>query len=205
MRKRFLAAVCLLVLVSCGGNPPAPVASPEPAPSAPAPAPAAGDERPVGTVKVNVSTLNVRSEASGSATVIGHVRRGERLTLISESGDWLRVRLNDGTTGFVSSQHVSRDGANARPRRGGCPADSDYSFVIAPKPSFSEGGAHGMVVVEATVDIRGNVTATRVVSNETRDASLASLAEREIRTSRFAPPIRNCVPRAFFFTYKRAF
>jgi uncharacterized protein YgiM (DUF1202 family) len=156
-------------------------------------------------VRVNVSTLNVRSEASASAEIIGRVRRGERLTLISESGDWLRVRLNDGTAGFVSAQHVVRDGAASRPRRGGCPPDSDYSFVNTPKPSFSEGGAHGMIVIEATVDARGNVTATRVVSNETRDASLASLAEREIRAARFAPPIRNCVARAFIFTYKRAF
>jgi outer membrane biosynthesis protein TonB len=62
-----------------------------------------------------------------------------------------------------------------------------------------------MVVIEATVDAKGSVTATRVVSNETHDDALASLAEREIRGARFAPPVRNCVPRAFFFTYKRAF
>ncbi|MEA2238085.1 MAG: N-acetylmuramoyl-L-alanine amidase [Thermoanaerobaculia bacterium] len=205
MRKRSIAAACLLVLAACGGNAPAPAPAPEPAPVTPAPVPAAPDDHAIGTVRVNVSTLNVRSEASGSAEVIGRVRRGERLTLISESGDWLRVRLNDGTTGFVSAQHVVRDGVAARPRRGGCPPDSDYSFVTTPKPSFSEAGAHGMVVIEATVDARGNVTATRVVSNDTRDGSLASLAEREIRGARFAPPIRNCVPRAFIFTYKRAF
>jgi hypothetical protein len=160
-------------------------------------------------VRVNVSTLNVRSEASASAAVIGRVRRGERLTLISESGDWLRVRLNDGTTGgttgFVSAQHVVRDGAASRPRRSGCRPDSVYMFVNTPKPSFSEGGPHGMVVIEATVDASGNVTATRLVSNETGEASLAALAEREISGARFAPPIRNCVPRAFIFTYKRAF
>lgn len=202
MKLRFLA-VCLLLLLSCGGNAPAP--APAPAPAAPAPAPAAPEERGIGTVRVNVSTLNVRRDASGSAEVVGHVRRGERLTLVAESGDWLRVRLNDGTTGWVSSQHVVRDGAASRPRRGGCPPDGDYSFVNAPKPSFSEGGAHGMVVIEATVDARGIVTATRVVSNETHDDALASLAEREVRNARFAPPTRNCAPKAFFFTYKRAF
>lgn len=156
-------------------------------------------------MRVNVSSLNVRRDAAVSAEVVGHVRRGERLNLIAESGDWLRVRLNDGTTGWVSSQHVVREGAATRLRRGGCPPDSDYSFLNAPKPSFSEGGAHGMVVIEATVDARGIVTATRVVSNETHDAALASLAEREIRSARFVAPIRNCAARAFFFTYKRAF
>ena len=98
-----------------------------------------------------------------------------------------------------------REGAAARPRRGGCPPDSNYSFINAPKPSFSENGPHGMVIIEASVDARGIVTSTRVVSNETKDDSLASIAEREVRNARFAPPIRNCAPKAFFFTYKRAF
>jgi len=156
-------------------------------------------------VRVNVSTLNVRGGASTSAEIIGHVRRGERLTLIADAGDWLHVKLNDGTTGWVSSELVVREGAATRPRRSGCPPDSDYSFITAPKPSFSELGPHGMVIIEANVDARGIVTSTRVVSNDTHDDALSSLAEREIRNARFAPPMRNCTARAFVFTYKRAF
>jgi TonB family protein len=205
VRARFATTACLLLLAGCGGNAPAPAPAPEPQPVAPSPAPARPDESGLGTVRVNVSTLNVRSDASGSAEIVGHVRRGERLTIIADSGDWLHVKLGDGTSGWVSSQLVVREGAAARPRRAGCPPDSNYSFVNAPKPSFDEGGAHGMVVVEASVDARGNVTSTRVVSNDTHDDALASTAEREVRNAKFAPPIRNCVPKAFFFTYKRAF
>jgi len=72
---------------------------------------AAAEERASGTVRVNVSTLNVRGDASTSSDVIGHARRGERLTVIGDSGDWLRVKLNDGTIGWVSSQLVVREGA----------------------------------------------------------------------------------------------
>jgi uncharacterized protein YgiM (DUF1202 family) len=207
MRNRCAAAVCfLLLLAACGGNTPAP----EPTPAVPAkPAapssPAPSEERAVGTVRVNVSTLNVRGAASVSSEIVGHVRRGERLTVIADSGDWLHVKLSDGTSGWVSSELVIREGAAARPRRGGCPPDSDYSFLNAPKPAFSEGGAHGMVVIEASVDVRGIVTSTRIVSNETHDDALASMAEREIRDAKFSPPVRNCTPRAFIFTYKRAF
>jgi TonB family protein len=78
-------------------------------------------------------------------------------------------------------------------------------MVSTPTPSFSEGGAHGLVTVEANVDASGRVTATRVVANTTGDEALASTAEREIRGVRFVAPIRNCVARAFIFTYKRAF
>ena len=165
----------------------------------------APEDRAAGTVRVNVSTLNVRGGASTSSEIIGHVRRGERLTLIADAGDWLHVKLNDGTTGWVSSELVVREGAATHPRRSGCSPDSDYSFITAPKPSFSELGPHGMVIIEANVDARGIVTSTRVVSNDTHDDALSSLAEREIRNARFAPPMRNCTARAFVFTYKRAF
>jgi uncharacterized protein YgiM (DUF1202 family) len=204
VKHRLALAACLL-LAACGGNAPAPEAAPEPRRAAPAPAPPQKEEQATGTVLVNVSTLNIRADASTSAEIVGHARRGERLAVVGDSGSWLRVKLNDGTTGWVASQLVVREGAAARPRRNGCPPDSNYSFVTAPKPSFSENGPHGMVVIEASVDARGIVTSTRVVSNETNDVSLAALAEREVRGARFAPPIRNCAPKAFLFTYKRAF
>ena len=204
MKHRIAFAACF-VLAACGGNTPAPAPAPEPRSAAPVPAPPTPEEHASGTVQVNVSTLNIRADASTAAEIVGHARRGERLIVVGDAGSWLRVKLNDGTTGWVSSQLVVREGAAARPRRGGCPPDSNYSFINAPKPSFSENGPHGMVIIEASVDARGIVMSTRVVSNETKDDSLASIAEREVRNARFAPPIRNCAPKAFFFTYKRAF
>jgi uncharacterized protein YgiM (DUF1202 family) len=203
--KHRVAFAASLLLVACGGNTPAPAPAPEPRAVAPPPAPATAEEHATGTVQVNVSTLNIRADASTSAEIVGHARRGERLTVVGDSGSWLHVKLNDGTTGWVASQLVVREGAAARPRRSGCLPDSNYSFLTAPKPSFSENGPHGMVVVEASVDARGIVTSTRVLSNETKDDSLAAIAEREVRNARFAPPIRNCTPKAFIFTYKRAF
>ncbi|HEX7681230.1 MAG TPA: SH3 domain-containing protein, partial [Thermoanaerobaculia bacterium] len=159
MKYCFAAVAVLLLLAGCAGNAPAPAPSPQPV--SPPPSSAASEDRAIGTVRVNVSTLNVRGGASTSAEIIGHVRRGERLTLIADAGDWLRVQLSDGTSGWVSSELVVREGAATRPRRAGCPPDSDYSFVTAPKPSFSELGPHGMVVIEANVDARGIVTSTR--------------------------------------------
>lgn len=207
--KRLLA---LALLTAACAAPPAPTPAPEPppAPSQPQPsAPAA--ETPIGSGRVNASLLNVRSEPSMEGEVIGHARRGERVTILAESGEWLRVRTGGGETGWVSSQHVARDGASStsssptRPRRGGCPPDSDYRFLTAPRPAFSEGGPHGVVTIEASVNAQGTVTSTRVVSNTTGEEALAAMAAREIKEAKFAPPVRNCVTRAFLFTYRRAF
>lgn len=208
MRRPASLLLVSLLIVSCAAPVPQPQPVPAPAP-APRPVPAApAQERVLRTVRVTASALNVRAEASAEADVVAQVRRGTALEVLAEGQSWLRVRVAGGEVGWVAARFVSSGGgAAAAPKRraGGCPPDSDYAFEKAPTPSFSEGGAHGMVVVEANVNASGVVTKTRVVSNSTGDHSLAFLAEREIRGARFSPPIRNCVPRAFIFTYRRAF
>jgi len=191
--RRFLVAG--LIFAACSTPPPpGPVTQPGEVP---------GEEKAIGTVKVTANTLNVRREATATSDVIGQVRRGERLALLTAGDEWDRVRLGSGGVGFVSSQHVIREGA-ARARRG-CPADADYQFVKTPTPTFSDSSAHGIVTVEANVDARGKVTSTRLVSNTTGDESLGALAQREIRQAKFSPPVRDCVAKAFIFTYKRSF
>lgn len=193
------------VLAACATTPPpAPPPTPEPPPAA-APAPAAS----LGTVTVTASALNVRREPTATGEVITLVKRGQKLALLASTESWMNVRLESGESGWVASQHVTRDGAAAKPaarqRKGGCPADSDFAFATTPVPSFSDSGKHGLVIVEADVDASGSVLRTRVISNSTGDDSLAFLTQREIKGAKFIAPIRNCVARAFIFTYKRTF
>ena len=191
--KRLLAG--LVILAACAAPPP-PETTPSPQPQVPA------EEKAIGTVRVTATTLNVRREASGTSDVIKQVKKGQKLALLSTSDDWDRVRLASGETGYVSVLHVIREGTKSRK---GCPADAEFEFVKAPTPAFSDSGAHGIVTVDATVDTKGNVTATKIISNTTGDEALGTLAEREIRSATFTPPIRNCVPKTFIFTYKRSF
>lgn len=190
--KRF--CVIALLLAACSTTPP-----PAPAPSPEEATPSA--EKAIGTVRVTATTLNVRREASASSEVVAQVKKGEKLALLTAGDQWHRVRLGSGEIGFVSVDHVIREGAGRR----GCPADADFQFVKTPTPDLREGAAHGIVTVDASVDPRGNVTSTKVTSNTTGDDSLGALAEKEIRGAKFTAPIRNCVAKAFIFTYKRSF
>ena len=158
-------------------------------------------------MSVKATALNVRAHSSTEADVIKLVRRGEKLSLLKDGGDWLKVKLASGEVGWVSAQHVAREGAKqtARKRSRSCPADSDFAFVKTPLPSFSDKPQPGMVVVEATVNTKGDVVSTRIVSNSTGEETLAFLTEREIKAAKFTAPIRNCVPRSFIYTYKRTF
>ncbi len=136
------------------------------------------------------------------------VKRGERLSLLKEDGDWMKVKLASGEIGWVSSQHVGREGAKSaakKRRSGSCPADSDFAFAKTPLPAFSDRPKPGMVVVEANVNAKGDVVSTRVVTNTTGDESLGFLTEREIKQAKFVAPIRDCTPRTFIYTYRRTF
>jgi TonB family protein len=205
MRRLFLA-LSLLIVSACS-TPPAPVAAPETPPPPPV-----IEEKVTGTVHVTASALNVRSEPSFEGEIIAQVKTGTELGVLREEESWVKVRLADGVTGWVASRFVSDDAPSsttkkkrAPAKRDGCPADSDYAFIDAPTPSFSEDGPHGLVVVEATVNAKGIVTSAKVISNRTGDEALAFLAVREIKAARFSPPIMDCVPRAFIFTYRRTF
>ena len=60
---------------------------------------------PRGTI--TASTLNVRLGPGTNYSVAAQLRRGQTVTLLSESGDWLQIRTEAGVTGWVSAQHVS--------------------------------------------------------------------------------------------------
>lgn len=201
-------AALAAVLAGCGSVPaPPPVTAPV--------APPVVTGQITHTVHVTASALNVRREPSSEAEAIAQVRRGAELGVLSggasgEDESWVRVRLGDGTEGWVAARFVAEGEfavANARQRekKSGCPADSDYAFLNAPTPSFSDRGAHGLVVVEANVNAKGRVTSTRLISNATSDEALAFLAEKEVKEATFSPPIRDCQSRAFIFTYRRTF
>ncbi|MGZ8709211.1 MAG: SH3 domain-containing protein [Thermoanaerobaculia bacterium] len=200
--RRVLFALTLLAVFRCAAPPPP---EPMPEPVAPPP-PVVQEEKVIGTVRVTASALNVRAEASTDANILTQVKKGQALDVLREDESWVKVKLASGETGWVAARFVSSGDAKKRPaKKGGCPPDSDYAITESPMLAFSDSGAHGMVVVEATVNAKGAVTATKLVSNGTGDETLAFLAEREIREAKFSPPIRNCVPRAFIFTYRRTF
>lgn len=169
---------------------------------------AAAEAASLGTVRVDASALNIRSEPSMSGEVLAQVKRGERLPLLETGESWMMVRLPDGRTGWAASRFLLQGNQKPRSRtsrRGSCPPDSDFAFVTAPTPTFSDSDQSGEVVVEAHVGVDGNVRSTTVIRNTTGDDSLAFLTEREIASATFIAPVQNCVAREFIYTYRRSF
>lgn len=51
--------------------------------------------------------LNVREQPSTESKRIGYIDNGERVQLLENHGEWLRVQYTDGKEGYVSSQYVT--------------------------------------------------------------------------------------------------
>ncbi len=56
---------------------------------------------------VNVTRLNVRKEPGIDAKRIGYVDSGERIRLLEDLGEWLKVQYTSDRTGYVSAQYVN--------------------------------------------------------------------------------------------------
>ncbi len=192
-----LFATALLALAG-GCRTAAPPPSPAPVPAEVTPAAESKPAPPEETVRVTVGKLNVRSKPTTAAATLARVKKGERLLVIGRDGDWLRVKLADGTSGWVSGAYVGRDEP--------CPGDKASAEVLSEAPlSFSEGAAIGRVVIEAAVSSSGSVASTRVVQDTTGTPELLERALTEVRSFKFAPPVRDCKPEPFIYTYTRNF
>ncbi len=187
-------AAAVVLLAACRAAPPAPAVEEHPRvlPASPSP-PAA----PQVWVRVTGSRLNVRAAPDGNAGIVARVKRGDRLQVAEDRGDWLRITLPDGRDGWVAARYVRR----VEP----CQSDKATAEVLETPPlSFSEVGGHGTVRLEAEVDASGRVVSTRVVENTAGEAA-AALADNELRQMKFAPPVRRCRPIPFVYLYTRTF
>ena len=64
------------------------------------------DEYVVKTVEVQADRLNVRPEPSTNAARIGYLEKGEKVKLLEDCGEWLRVQYTTRKEGYVAAEHV---------------------------------------------------------------------------------------------------
>jgi len=171
---------------------------PPPVPVPVVPAAEAKPTPPQEYVRVTGSRLNVREQPNTSAAAVARVKKGERLAVLGRDGEWFQVRLADGATGWVHGKYVRSEEP--------CTPDKATAELLSGVPlSFTEGSSIGRVVLEATVDATGSVASTKVVQDTTGIPELVQRAESEARTLKFSPPVHNCRPVPFIYTYTRNF
>lgn len=85
-----------------------------PAPAKPPATPAAPGSSKVAVVTAD--TLNVRSGPGTQHGIAGKAKKGDRLTVLSQSGDWVKVQLG-GTAGWVAKWLVSVQTVQSAPAK----------------------------------------------------------------------------------------
>lgn len=58
------------------------------------------------TITAEVSA-NVRAEASAKSKVIGWAMKGDKVTILEKSGNWYKVQLKNGKTGYIHSNYCA--------------------------------------------------------------------------------------------------
>lgn len=56
---------------------------------------------------VIANRLNVRKEPSVEASRVGYIDNGERVKILENQGEWLKVQYTEETTGYVSAEYVT--------------------------------------------------------------------------------------------------
>lgn len=59
------------------------------------------------TGTVTASSLNVRSGASTSDSIIGKITKGENVEILSSSNGWYEIQYSENTDGWVSADYIS--------------------------------------------------------------------------------------------------
>jgi curli biogenesis system outer membrane secretion channel CsgG len=104
-----------------------PKEAPKPTPAAPKVTPP--PPPPLPTTRVVWDSVNLRNGPGTSYKIVGNVKKGTSLKILEVNGDWLRVRLEDGSTAWVSKLATSE-----APKSSSSPSPPPPTTSIQPAP-----------------------------------------------------------------------
>ena len=118
------------------------------------------------TGKVTTETLNLRSEASTSSSVITLLNADDELEILSQEGNWYKVKFGD-KQGYVSKDYVELNGSIEEPSNN----TSTTSNITATNASTTNGTSNNTTAsttISATLNNNEtSVTTAKIIQNTT--------------------------------------
>ena len=182
MMKRLTILAAALAFAACNET-------------APPPTDTAAERTAIAVQYVRGDGLVVHAKPSDSSPVIANFTSGESVSVLSKQGEWSEVRTPDGsgwshTSSLSEAAEAKSEEDNATPR-----------FRKAPSP-VTQPGASGEIVIEATVNTDGDVTAVKVTRNTTGSDALAFKNSAAIQGAKFQPIVQKGRRREFVYEYR---
>src|SRR5687767_6296806 len=139
------------------------------------------DTRPaVAVMYVGAPELIVREQPNDNGDIITTYSNGEAISILVDKGEWVEVRTGDRAGWAKKADLTSAEGkvqAEENP---------EPKFRKMPMP-VSAPSARGEIYIEADVNTDGDVVSTRIITNTTGSASLASQNEAALKSGKFYP------------------
>ena len=106
------------------------------------------------------ATLNVRAEPSTQGEIMGYLENGDMMPLMSESGDWYQIEIDEGLSGWISKKYSTlRDATEVAsvPAPSAPASEEDLSSELTPLGTVPQQPEDAMVIVTVSEDATLNV------------------------------------------------
>ena len=139
---------------------------------------------PIAVRYVTGPELPVRERADEAAPVMITYQRGESVSVLSEKGDWVEIRVSD-RSGWAKAEFVGNADAASQT------SDVDMVRFARPAPSVINLTAKGEIYIEADVNTDGDVVNTKILENTTGNPALAAQNAAALKQAKFYPITKN--------------
>lgn len=150
---------------------------------------------PIGVWYVGAPELPVRERPDDKAEIIATYSNGEAISVLAQKGDWVEVRTGD-RAGWARMADLTNAAAKTAQEENPQPR-----FRVMPLP-VSAPSAHGEIYIEADVNTDGDVISTRLLTNTTGSAALATQNENTLKNAKFYPIIVKGERKKFLYYHR---
>lgn len=183
MRMPTLVAVPLIALAAACGGPKEP------------PLPPARDTI---AIKYAATDLEIREAPRADAPLVTTYKTGESVSILAEQGDWSEIKLTFEKSGWAKTSDL----VTSKSEVGSTP--EQIRFRVPPEP-VTQPGVRGVIRLEASVNVHGEVTGVRKLENTTGRGDIELRTIESLRKAKFYPLLVDGKAQQFIYEYTATF
>jgi N-acetylmuramoyl-L-alanine amidase len=107
--------------------------------------PGASAER---TATVTATLLNVRNDFSLNGSVVSQVKKGDQLTIVSEQNNWCKVKLPNGSVGWVAGWYLDKSTSTPTPSTDSDQAETSSVTILYDTTNIRSGPSTSHDVIQ---------------------------------------------------------
>lgn len=150
------------------------------------------------SIKYAVAPVDVKASTDSSSATIMTLNVGESVSIVTEGEEWSEVKLGLDKFGWVLSADLvsTKEGISS--------SEQNLRFRIPPEPITSP-GIRGRIVLDASVNVFGEVTGVKVIENTTNRNDIEFQTIQSLKAAKFYPLLVEGKPKPFIYTYTATF